>query len=143
MSYIYDYPRPAVTTDVVLITKCEEPKVLLIQRANEPFANSWAFPGGFVDMDEDLEPAALRELKEETGINALSITQFKTYGAIDRDPRHRTISVVYYAIVDAELEATGMDDACDAQWFSLDNLPTLAFDHRTIMSELIKFLKLN
>lgn len=135
MTYCYDYPRPTVTTDALLICKSPEPMVLLIQRANQPFQGSWALPGGFVDMDEDLETAAARELAEETGINGLQLNQLKTYGSVDRDPRHRTISVVYYAFVDQLLEAVGQDDAADAQWFPLGQLPQMAFDHELILRE--------
>lgn len=136
MSYTYEYPRPAVTTDVVLITGSDHThKILLIQRANAPYKDLWALPGGFVDMDEDLRTAALRELEEETGIKGVEISQLKTYGAVDRDPRHRTISIVYFGLVDHELPATGQDDAADARWFPLNNLPQLAFDHDKIIEE--------
>lgn len=139
MSYTYEYPRPAVTTDVVLMTGTgKSKKLLLIQRANEPYKDQWALPGGFVDMDEDLETAALRELEEETGITGVAIQQLKTYGAVDRDPRHRTISVVYMAEVDAEITAVGQDDAADAKWFPIDALPKLAFDHATIIEDALK-----
>ncbi len=142
MTYTYDYPRPAVTTDVLLLAR-QPQKLLLIQRGNNPFKGLWALPGGFVDMDEDLPTAALRELEEETGITDVSITQFKTYGAVGRDPRHRTISVVYTAVVDCPLKAQGMDDAADAQWFELDKLPKLAFDHQLIIEEAIASLRNN
>jgi len=136
MSYSYEYPRPAVTTDVALITGSDHThKILLIQRANEPYKDLWALPGGFVDIDEDLKTAALRELEEETGIKDIEINQLKTYGAVNRDPRHRTISVVFYAQVDHELKAIGQDDAADAKWFPLDNLPKLAFDHASIIED--------
>jgi len=143
MSYSYDYPRPAVTTDVILITNDKPAQVLLIKRANNPFQALWAFPGGFVEMDEDLPIAALRELQEETGIKDVTITQFKTYGAIHRDPRHRTITVVYYAVLDRTIKAQGMDDAADARWFAIDDLPQLAFDHHDIIKEVIEALNLN
>ncbi len=135
MSYTYEYPRPAVTVDTILITKEKHPKILLIQRKNDPHQNKWAFPGGFVDMDEDLIDAAARELKEETGIEFSGLTQFKTYGEPNRDPRGRTISVVFYAFTDQEINAKGMDDARDAKWFSLTDTPELAFDHEVIIKE--------
>ncbi len=141
MAYTYDYPRPAVTTDVILVTRSSSPRILLIKRGKAPYKDHWALPGGFVDMDEDLPVAALRELEEETGITEVSIRQFKTYGAVGRDPRHRTISVVYTALVDGELKAKGMDDAIAAQWFALDELPPLAFDHKQIVQEAIAFLQ--
>jgi len=143
MSFTYNYPRPAVTTDVILFTQKSPMQILLIQRAHEPYQGCWALPGGFVDMDEDLSIAALRELAEETGISDVAITQFKTYGSVDRDPRHRTISVVYQAFVDQPLKAQAMDDAADARWFSINNLPQLAFDHQLIISEAIEALSSN
>lgn len=135
MSFTYQYPRPAVTVDVILITKTKQCKVLLIQRKNDPYKNHWAFPGGFLDMDEDLETAALRELHEETGIKNLALKQFKSYGAVNRDPRGRTVSVVFYAFIQEEIKATAMDDAKDAQWYDINNVPNLAFDHQTIFNE--------
>jgi 8-oxo-dGTP diphosphatase len=136
MSYTYEYPRPAVTTDVFVLAR-DTKKVLLIQRGKEPYKGHWALPGGFVDMDEDLPAAALRELEEETGINSLSVKQFKTYGAVDRDPRHRTISVVFTGICDSIIPVQGMDDAADARWYSIDDLPQLGFDHSKIINEVI------
>ncbi len=137
MSYCYEYPRPAVTVDVILITEGNNPEILLIQRKNNPYQNLWAFPGGFLDMDEDLETAAKRELQEETNIENIEIEQFKAYGAPSRDPRGRTVSVVFYAFVKEKPKATAMDDAKDAAWFKLAELPELAFDHHQIMSEFI------
>ncbi len=142
MSFTYQYPRPAVTVDVILITENKVPEILFIQRKNNPFQNLWAFPGGFLDMDEDLETAAKRELQEETGIENIDITQFKTYGAPDRDPRGRTVSVVFYAFLKNKPEAVAMDDAKDAKWFNISELPELAFDHQQIVDEFIKSIKL-
>jgi 8-oxo-dGTP diphosphatase len=137
--YTYQYPRPAVTVDCAIF--CESKNqfyVLLIQRANDPFRECWAFPGGFVDMDEDLDTAAYRELKEETGFEGLNLEQFKTYGAVDRDPRGRTVSVVYVGKMEAdELPIVkGEDDALKASWIPINQLPSLAFDHDVIISEL-------
>lgn len=143
MAFTYEYPRPAVTTDVLVVTREPQIRLLLIQRGNQPFIGKWALPGGFVDMDEDLPQAALRELREETGIVDVDIVQFKTYGGIKRDPRHRTISVVYTAVIDEPVLAHGMDDAADARWFELDNLPDLAFDHQLIIEEAIVSLRNN
>jgi 8-oxo-dGTP diphosphatase len=142
MPFTYAYPRPAVTVDVILITSNPVHKILLIQRKNSPYKNTWAFPGGFLDMHEDLHTAALRELEEETGVCALDIHQFKTYGAIDRDPRGRTITVVYYAFVQNEIPAYANDDAKKAQWFNLNSLPELAFDHAQILADLRNTLAL-
>ncbi|MBS2099040.1 NUDIX domain-containing protein [Carboxylicivirga linearis] len=142
MSFTYEYPRPAVTTDVLLVTRNNPQKILLIERGNNPFKGKWALPGGFVDMDEDLKDAALRELEEETGISGVKVKQFRTYGGVNRDPRHRTISVVYNGFVSGELECAGQDDAADARWFDLNDLPDLAFDHSLIIKEAIENLNL-
>ncbi len=131
--YSYNYPRPAVTVDAIIISN--QNSVLLIERGREPFKAKWALPGGFVDMDESLEIACMRELEEETGLRVGDLKQFKAYGAVDRDPRGRTISVVFYAFVTEELVACAGDDAAKAQWFPLDQLPELAFDHQQILDE--------
>lgn len=138
MSYIYEYPRPAVTADCVVITKETEPKVLLIQRGNEPFKGQWAFPGGFMNMDETTEQCAIRELEEETGLKVTEIQQIGAYSKVDRDPRGRTVTVAYLAIIDKVEAVKGLDDAAEAQWFSLSSLPKLAFDHEDIMNDVIK-----
>lgn len=137
MTYTYNYPRPAVTVDAVLYN-LEEGKlyVLLIKRQQDPYANFWALPGGFMDMDETPEIAVGRELKEETGIEATGFVQIGAFGALDRDPRHRTISIAYFSLLKGPLpEVKGADDAADAHWFSLEELPDeLAFDHDNIIS---------
>lgn len=139
MPYVYNYPRPALTVDtLVLAGENEAEKILLIRRGKEPFKDLWALPGGFVNMDETLEQAAIRELVEETGIKLKSPEQFRVFDAIDRDPRHRTISVVFYAIIPAILPVKGGDDASEAAWFSLAELPPLAFDHAEIISEFVR-----
>lgn len=143
MSYTYKYPRPAVTTDCVVFTKEEEPKVLLIQRGNEPYKGCWAFPGGFMNMEETAEECAVRELKEETGLTVNQIQQIGAYSKVDRDPRGRTISIAYLAIVDAPTAVTGMDDAAKAAWFPLSSLPNLAFDHQDIMTDAIALFNIN
>lgn len=134
--YSYEYPRAAMTVDSIVYVK-EEGKtfLLLIQRGNEPYKNKWAFPGGFLDMDETLEQAAIRELNEETGLIVPAMKQFRAYDAIDRDPRHRTISVVFTAELDEKKEVKGGDDAAQAKWFPIDELPELAFDHAEIISD--------
>lgn len=137
MSYTYKYPRPAVTTDCVVFTNEEEPKVLLIQRGNEPYKGYWAFPGGFMNMEETAEECAVRELKEETGLTVKQIQQIGAYSKVDRDPRGRTVSIAYLAIVDAPTAVSGMDDAAKAAWFPLASLPDLAFDHQDIMTDAI------
>ena len=134
MNYEYNYPRPAVTADCVVMTQEAEPRVLLVKRGNEPFKGCWAFPGGFMNMDETTEQCAIRELEEETGVRITGIDQIGAFSKVDRDPRGRTITVAYLAIVDKPLNASGMDDADDADWFPLNKLPKLAFDHQDIMS---------
>ena len=140
MSYIYEYPRPAVTADCVVITKEKEPKVLLIQRGHEPFKGCWAFPGGFMNMDETTEQCAVRELEEETGLKVSNIQQIGAYSKVDRDPRGRTVTVAYLAVIEKPEAVKGLDDAAKAQWFPISALPKLAFDHEEIMKDAIKLL---
>ena len=138
MTYTYDYPRPAVTADIVVLKKNDENYfVLLIERKHDPYAGSWALPGGFLNMDETLEEAALRELEEETGITGVALQQFHTFSKVNRDPRHRTITTVFigFANQNTPLPQAG-DDAAKAQWFNLETLPPLAFDHGLVMDML-------
>ena len=137
MAYTYDYPRPAVTADCIVMTRDDDPKVLLIERGHEPFKGCWAFPGGFMNMDETTEQCAIRELEEETGLKVTEIKQIGAYSKVDRDPRGRTITVAYLALVDALLPVKGNDDAAKARWFPIKNLPKLAFDHEEIMIDAI------
>lgn len=140
MSFIYNYPRPAVTVDVILICKFKDiEKVLLIKRKNEPFKDYWAFPGGFVDENEDLHCAAKRELNEETSINIDNLVQLSAVGTPGRDPRGHTISIIYGAVINEELKAIANDDAKEVKWFDVNSLPQLAFDHKEILkSEITK-----
>lgn len=133
-----------LTVDIALYkTINNQVFILLIKRGNEPFKESWALPGGFVDMDETLIDAAKRELSEETGITDVNLKQFYTYGDLNRDPRGRTVSVVYYSFVNQDkANAVAGDDAADTYWFSIKNLPQLAFDHEIIINELNNFLQL-
>lgn len=133
MSYEYKYPHPAVTADCIVMTR--DNQVLLIQRRNEPCQGQWAFPGGFMNIDETAEAAAVRELQEETGItlSETDIFQVGAYTAVDRDPRERVITIAYLAEIDAPVPVKGSDDAARAQWFPLDALPPLAFDHAEIL----------
>ncbi len=135
MSYSYEYPHPAVTVDVVIFTvRNDTLKVLLINRAREPFRGQWALPGGFVDMDESLVDAAKRELLEETGVAAAYLEQLYTFGEPKRDPRERVISVAYYALMPSDaLEIKAASDADGVGWFGVDDLPALAFDHADIL----------
>ena len=141
MAYTYEYPRPAVTADCVVITKEAEPKVLLIERGGEPFKGCWALPGGFMNMDETTEQCAFRELEEETGLKIGEVHQIGAYSRVDRDPRGRTITVAYLAVVDAPIAVIGQDDAAKAQWFPLSALPELAFDHADIMRDAVRKYK--
>ncbi|MBL4907318.1 MAG: NUDIX hydrolase [Sneathiella sp.] len=143
MSYRYDYPRPALTTDVVAFTMREgSAHILLICRACDPFKGSWAFPGGFVDENEDLLTGALRGLQEETGLVGISIEQFHTFGEPGRDPRGHTVSVAYVGIVPQERQKViAADDAADARWFPVSDLPPLAFDHSEMLKKAVSFLK--
>ena len=115
MAYTYEYPRPAVTADCVVITKEAEAKVLLIERGGEPFKGCWALPGGFMNMDETTEQCAFRELEEETGLKIGEVHQIGAYSRVDRDPRGRTITVAYLAVVDAPIAVIGQDDAAKAR----------------------------
>ncbi len=140
MTYTYKYPRPAVTADCVVITKEVEPKVLLIKRRNPPFKGSWAFPGGFMDMDETAEQCAIRELEEETCLKIEDIVQIGAYSKVDRDPRGRTVTVAYLLRIDSPVAVIGQDDAAKAEWFPLSTLPPLAFDHEEIMRDAMKII---
>ncbi len=145
MAYTYNYPRASVTVDIVILCPHEkQTKLLLIQRGNEPYKNKWAFPGGFIEMDEMLVESAVRELHEETGLQGVKLQQFRAYGDPGRDPRGRTVSVVFYGFTDIKNSiVAGSDDAKNAAWFSLDNIPDMAFDHNLVLDELIGFLKIN
>ena len=113
------------------------PKVLLIQRGADPFKGAWAFPGGFMNMDETADQCAIRELEEETGLKVSTVYQIGTYSKVNRDPRSRTITVAYIAIIDSPLEVQGRDDAAKAEWFPITKLPSLAFDHSDILHDAI------
>ena len=133
--YSYEYPRPALTVDVAIVTREASPRVLLIQRKHDPFAGSWALPGGFVDEQEPLEGAARRELQEETGLSVEDLEQLHAFGKPGRDPRGWTVSVAFLARVDAAaLKPKAADDAAAVNWFPLAELPPLAFDHADILA---------
>lgn len=134
--YTYKYPRPALTVDALVYSQNnKKTQVLLIKRGQEPFEGKWALPGGFVNMDELLERACIRELHEETGMKVEKMQQFNVYDGIDRDPRHRTISVVHTVKLPGIQDVKGGDDAAQASWFYLDELPELAFDHHVILKD--------
>jgi len=142
--YFYKHERPSVTVDSVIFTIVDEHlKVLLIQRKASPFKDSWALPGGFVGMDESLDEAALRELKEETNISDIYLEQFHTFGKPKRDPRTRVITVAYFALISSDKvpELKAKTDAADVDWFSIHYLPLLAFDHRLIIEYALERLR--
>ena len=126
-----------MTADCVVMTREEVPQVLLIERGNDPFKGCWAFPGGFMNMDETTEQCAIRELEEETSLRVTDIHQIGSYSKVNRDPRGRTITVAYLAIIDAPAQVLGHDDAIRAQWFPINALPPLAFDHEDIIRDAI------
>jgi len=133
-----------VDTLVFRITDEENYEVLLIERKNDPFQGQWALPGGFVEDDEDLPTAAIRELEEETGIGDLvDLEQYKSYGKPGRDPRGRTVTCVFYGFLSEEApKENAGSDAADAKWFSIYQLPDLAFDHALILSDVKEHLGL-
>lgn len=141
LKYSYKYPHPSVTTDCVIFGfDGVKLKVLLVERGMAPYKGRWAFPGGFLNMDESAEEGALRELKEETGLEGAYIRQFHTFSNPQRDPRERVITIAYYALVRMQ-EVKGGDDASDARWFALDEVPPLAFDHDQILRKAEKTLR--
>jgi 8-oxo-dGTP diphosphatase len=142
--YVYEWPRPMVTVDAVVFRFVSgKVQLLLIQRGNEPYKGKWALPGGFVDIDEELEDAVVRELAEETGLTGVSLEQMHTFGRCGRDPRGRQISVAFFGIAPADAKKIkGGDDAARAKWFDIDRLPErMAFDHDEIIKFGIKTLK--
>ena len=141
LKYCYKYPHPAVTADCVIFSYDDNDiKVLLIQRGNEPYKGYWAFPGGFMNIDENAEQCALRELEEETGLKDVKLDQLYTFTDVNRDPRERVITITYYGIVELT-DIKGNDDAAQAQWFSLDKIPPLAFDHDLIFKKALEIVK--
>jgi 8-oxo-dGTP diphosphatase len=137
MSYTYEYPRPMLCVDIAIITT-DTKEILLIKRKNEPFQGSWALPGGFMDKEEALDKAAYRELEEETSVRNIELHRFKVYDEPKRDPRGRTISMVYIGTEwKTKIIAKAGDDAVDVAFFSLKELPNLAFDHKKIVQEII------
>lgn len=141
MPYTYDYPRPMVCVDMIILRKDgNKTKLLLIKRGNDPFKNNWALPGGFIEIEEDLIASAYRELKEETHITKVQLQQLKTYGQPGRDPRGRTISVVFGGFLEEGQIAKAGDDAKETEWFPIKEMPELAFDHDVIVKESLEKL---
>lgn len=141
-AYSYRFPRPALTVDALVYSLASPPSVLLIRRKHEPHAGRWALPGGFLEMDETLEQGVVRELEEETGISGVSLEQMHTFSAIDRDPRGRTVTTVFWGETDAgSHQPQGMDDADDAAWWPFDALPPMACDHGDILAHAVARLR--
>src|SRR6266700_5386645 len=143
MPFTYQFPRAALTVDCVVFGFDEsELKVLLIERGLEPFKGRWALPGGFVRLEETLDEAARRELEEEAGLRNVFLEQLYTFGALERDPRERVVSVAYYALVKlADFSTKAATDAADARWFPISKVPRLAFDHANILATALTRLK--
>ena len=142
--YVYDWPRPMVTVDAAVFTFSDDKaKVLLINRGNEPFKGKWSLPGGFVEIDEELEDAVARELAEETGLVNVTLEQMRTYGNVGRDPRGRQITIVYMGIATEGLgKIKAGDDAAEVRWFDIEKLPKdMAFDHNEVAKLAIGKLK--
>jgi 8-oxo-dGTP diphosphatase len=137
MTFTYEYPRAALTVDAVVFGFDEqgELKVLLVRRKLDPFKGKWALPGGFVQVNEPLEDAARRELREEAGLDGIFLEQLYTFGDdVKRDPRERVVSVAYYGLVNLDRHTPRADtDASDAAWFAVSDMPSLAFDHERIV----------
>lgn len=143
MTFTYEHARPALAVDCVVFGLDDEDlKVLLVQRDLEPYRGRWALPGGFVHIDETVEDAARRELREETGLERVWLDQLYTFGELDRDPRERVVSVAWYALVKlADHRVQASTDARDAAWFATADLPTLAFDHERIVEVALERLE--
>ena len=139
--YQYKYEHPAVTTDCVIFTyEDRKLKVLLVKRGGEPYKGEWALPGGFLRGDETAKEGALRELREETALEASAIGELGVFSDPSRDPRERVITIAYYALVKPS-EVQGGDDADEAAWFPIDELPQLAFDHADIIHAALERIK--
>jgi len=143
MPHTYQYPRAALTVDCVVFGFDDgELKVLLIERGLEPFKGRWALPGGFVRVNETIDAAARRELEEEAGLKNVFLEQLYTFGAVDRDPRERVVSVAHFALVKlADFQTRAATDATDARWFLISKVPKLAFDHEEILAAALARLK--
>lgn len=140
--YTYQYPRPMVTVDVAVLRLNDLPEILLVQRKDPPYQDMWALPGGFMEMEETLEEAAIRELKEETGLTAEELIRFDTYDEPGRDPRGRTITQVFIMIWKEEMgKPEAASDARSLDWFDLTSHPGMAFDHAVIIRDVIELIK--
>jgi len=142
MKYCYKHERPALAVDIVVFRfDLTAPQILLVKRGSDPFKGNWALPGGFLDMNEELETSAKRELSEECGLDNIELCQLEAFGSINRDPRGRTISIAYLGVLtDYDNEICAGSDASDVGWHALDELPPLAFDHNKIIESAKKRL---
>ena len=132
----------SLTADTAIFTrKNNVTKVLLVRRGNDPYKGQWALPGGFLKDEETLEAGAKRELEEETGLIVENLQQIRAYGKPDRDPRGRTVSIAFWTEIPSSKNVEGNDDAAEAKWFNLNELPELAFDHRQILEDAVGKLK--
>jgi len=138
--YCYKYPRPMVTADIALFTFIEDKLfILLIKRKGSVFNGYWALPGGFVEIDERIKHAAIRELREETGMEFENLVFLFYADTPARDPRGRTISIVYSGFYEGNCKPYGSSDAQEADWFSVNAIPqNLAFDHLDVITAVIK-----
>jgi len=143
-TYVYEWPRPMVTVDAVVFSLADgTPRILLVNRKHEPYKGHWAIPGGFIEMDEELEDAVARELEEETGLRGIALEQMRTFGTVGRDPRGRQITVVFMGIApEGQTQVRGGDDAAEARWFDIDSLPdNMAFDHDIVIEVAVDQLR--
>jgi 8-oxo-dGTP diphosphatase len=138
-----DHPHPSVSVDTIIFTlRDNDLMVLLVKRGRAPYEGMWAIPGGFVHIDESLEDAALRELEEETGVRDVYLEQLYTFGDLDRDPRGRVVTVTYFALVPFQaIDARAGSDAAETNWWSVYDLPPLAFDHADILAYAVQRLR--
>jgi 8-oxo-dGTP diphosphatase len=139
LRYCYEYPRPALSADIAVFRPDgNKMQILLIRRKYPPYEGMWALPGGFMEIDETLEQTASRELEEETGLKNIDLHQFRTLSQVDRDPRTRVVTTVFYGFADEENSlAIGGDDAEEAGWFEVNALPPMGFDHQEIVMSIL------
>lgn len=141
MSYTYPYPHPAVAADCVVFGfDGRDLRILLVERGQDPYKGAWAFPGGFMRMEESAEECAVRELQGETSLRVKTLKQLGAFSAVHRDPRERVVSIAFYALVQPS-EVMGGDDARQAKWFPIDDVPQLAFDHDFILRKAMQKLR--
>ncbi len=140
MSFSYDYPRPAISTDAVILRLADDEtlELLLIQRRDDPYSGKWALPGGFMEINETLEESVTREVLEETGLAGIKLYQLEAFSELDRDPRGRTVTVAFWGFCNSKTKVKAGSDASKAVWKDINNLPDLAFDHNKIIKKALK-----